>query len=189
MGSRSKTANRVPSILSHCLRRLHQLLDFGKPRAAFLIAWSAIESTMRTAARREELEIEEGAPRFVLKTLYSRRGNVVTRTMIDYNIAWTKRNRLVHGLSVNHLEPARCPVHDRVRKAASVPVTRLGGCMIRRSASGTNRETRIAYIWPVHTPGLSAPSSTAASASGRWLPIKSLDPSVSSSRTPRLPGR
>ena len=36
-------------------------------------------------------------------------------------------------------------------------------------------------------PGRSARSSTEASASGRWLPIKTLVPSISSRRTPRVP--
>ncbi len=53
------------------LAESQQLLDLGRPRAAFLLAWSALESNMRTASRREELDIEEGVPRFVLKTLYS----------------------------------------------------------------------------------------------------------------------
>ena len=37
-----------PEYVESLLAEAQQLLDFGKPRAAFLIAWSAIESTMRT---------------------------------------------------------------------------------------------------------------------------------------------
>jgi hypothetical protein len=77
-----------------------QLLDCGKPRAAFLLAWSAVESTMRTAARRESLEIGNGDPLFVLKTLYS--NGVISYD--EYDLLQRQldgRNRLVHGLSID----------------------------------------------------------------------------------------
>jgi hypothetical protein len=86
------------------LDEARQLLDFGKPRAAFLIGWSAIETVMRTSCRCENLEIGDGSPHFVLKTLYS--NGVISYD--DYNrlrLGVDKRNRLVHGLSVDHLEP------------------------------------------------------------------------------------
>jgi hypothetical protein len=51
------------------LAEAQQSLELDKPRAAVLLAWSAIESAMRSAVRRESLEIGDGAPRFVLKTL------------------------------------------------------------------------------------------------------------------------
>jgi uncharacterized protein YutE (UPF0331/DUF86 family) len=93
-----------PEYVESLLTEAQQLLDLGKPRAAFLVAWSAIESTMRTAARRESLEIEEGAPRFVLKTLYA--NGVISYEDYDrLRLCLDKRNRLVHGLSVDHLEP------------------------------------------------------------------------------------
>jgi REase_AHJR-like len=86
------------------LEEARQLLDFGKARAAFLIGWSAIETAMRTSCRCENLEIGDGSPHFVLKTLYS--NGVISYE--DYNrlrLCLDKRNRLVHGLSVDHLEP------------------------------------------------------------------------------------
>src|SRR5439155_20491668 len=47
-----------PEYVESLLTEAQQLLDLGKPRAAFLVAWSANESTMRTAAHREDLDIE-----------------------------------------------------------------------------------------------------------------------------------
>jgi uncharacterized protein YutE (UPF0331/DUF86 family) len=81
-----------------------ELLDIGKLRAAFLVAWSAIESTMRTAARREDLDIEEGVPHFVLTTLYSN-GVISYEDYERVRRCLDDRNRLVHGLTVNHLDP------------------------------------------------------------------------------------
>jgi hypothetical protein len=86
------------------LEEAHQLLDIGKSRGAFLVASSAIESTMRNAARRERLDIGAGDPRFVLKTLYS--NGVMSYEDYDRLIhCLDKRNRLVHGLSAGSLEP------------------------------------------------------------------------------------
>ena len=53
------------------LKKSQELLGFNKTRASLLVGWSAAESAMRTAARRENLPIGDGDPRFVLKTLYS----------------------------------------------------------------------------------------------------------------------
>jgi hypothetical protein len=93
-----------PEYVDSLLAEAQRLLDLGQPRAAFLIAWSAIESTMRTAARREKLEIAEGVPRFVLTTLYS--NGVISYEDYDrIRLSLDKRNRLVHGLPVDHLEP------------------------------------------------------------------------------------
>ena len=87
------------------LAEAQQSLDSDKPRAAFLLVWSAIESAMRSAARRESLEIRDGAPRFVLKTLYS--NGVISYEDFDrLQRRLDERNRLAHGLLVDHLEPA-----------------------------------------------------------------------------------
>lgn len=85
------------------LAEAQELFEIGKPRAAFLVAWSAIESTMRTAARREDLDIEEGVPRFVLTTLYSN-GVISYEDYERVRRCLNDRNRLVHGLPVGHLE-------------------------------------------------------------------------------------
>jgi hypothetical protein len=93
-----------PEYVESLLEEARQLLDLGKARAAFLIGWSAIETAMRTSGRCENLEIGDGSPPFVLKTLYS--NGVISYE--DYNrlrLCLDKRNRLVHGLSVDHLEP------------------------------------------------------------------------------------
>ena len=91
-----------PEYVESLLSEAQQLLDFGKPRAAFLVAWSAIESTMRTAARHEKLNIEEGIPRFVLKTLYSN-GVISYEDYVRLRRCLDQRNRLVHGLPVDRL--------------------------------------------------------------------------------------
>jgi hypothetical protein len=86
------------------LTEAHRLLDFGIPRAAFLVGWSAIETVMRSSARCEKLEIGDGSPRFVLKTLYSN-GIISFEDYDRLRICLEKRNRLVHGLPVQNLEP------------------------------------------------------------------------------------
>jgi hypothetical protein len=85
------------------LAEAQQSLDSNKPRGAFILVWSAIESAMRSAARREELEIGDGAPRFVLKTLYS--NGVISYEDFDrLQRRLDDRNRLVHGLPVDRLD-------------------------------------------------------------------------------------
>lgn len=86
------------------LKEAQELLDAGKLRASFLMAWSAAETTMRTWARRENLEIGNGDPRFVLKTLYGN-GVVPFDVYERFGRCLSDRNRLAHGLPVNNLEP------------------------------------------------------------------------------------
>jgi hypothetical protein len=93
-----------PDYVEALLKEAHELLDSGKQRASFLITWAAAESAMRTLARREKLEIGNGDPGFVLKTLYS--NGVVSFEV--YERFWGSlddRNRLVHGLSVDGPDP------------------------------------------------------------------------------------
>ena len=93
-----------PDYVDSLLAEAQQSLDSDKPRAAVLLVWSAIESAMRSAARRESLEIGDGAPRFVLKTLYS--NGVISYEEFDrLQRRLDDRDRLVHGLSVDRLEP------------------------------------------------------------------------------------
>ena len=66
------SADYVESLLTEA----QQLIDLGKPRAAMLLACSAIESTMRTAARRERLEIKE-IPALRFEDFVLRRGDFV----------------------------------------------------------------------------------------------------------------
>ena len=58
-----------PAYVESLLTEAEELVDSGKPRAAFLLAWSAVETAMRTAANRERLDIKDGAPLLVLNTL------------------------------------------------------------------------------------------------------------------------
>jgi hypothetical protein len=93
-----------PDYVEALLKEAHEFLDSGKLRASFLMTWAAAESAMRTAARRENLEIGNGDPAFVLKTLYS--NGVVSFDVYDgFRRCLDDRNRLVHGLSVNVLQP------------------------------------------------------------------------------------
>jgi hypothetical protein len=93
-----------PEYVDSLLAEAQQSLDSDRPRAAFLLVWSAIESAMRSAARRESLEIGDGAPRFVLKTLYS--NGVISYEEFDrLQRRLDDRDRLVHGLPVDRLEP------------------------------------------------------------------------------------
>lgn len=68
------------------------------------MTWAAAESAMRSSARRENLEIGNGDPAFVLKTLYSN-GVVSFDVYEGFRSGLNDRNRLVHGLSVNDLRP------------------------------------------------------------------------------------
>jgi len=93
-----------PEYVDSLLAEAQQSLDSAKPRAAFLLVWSAIESAMRSAARRESLEIRDGAPRFVLKTLYSN-GIISYEDFDRLQRRLDERNSLAHGLPVDHLDP------------------------------------------------------------------------------------
>jgi hypothetical protein len=86
------------------LKEAEEVLDSGKLRAAFVMAWSAAEATMRLAAVREGEEIRNGDPHFVLKTLYSN-GIMSFDVYERFRRCMDGRNRLVHGLPVHNLEP------------------------------------------------------------------------------------
>lgn len=93
-----------PEYVESLLAEAQQLLGLEMPRAAFLVAWAAIESSMRAAARRDQVDIRDGAPDFVLRSLLS--NGLISRE--DYDRArrcLDERNRLVHGLAVDRLEP------------------------------------------------------------------------------------
>ncbi len=80
-------------------------LGAGVLRAAFLLAWAAVEAAMRAAARREGLAIDREVPPFVLKTLYS--NGLISRE--DYNRVeqcFQVRNALVHGFAPSKFESA-----------------------------------------------------------------------------------
>jgi len=93
-----------PDYVAALLKEAHELLDSGKLRASFVMTWAAAESAMRTSARRERLEIGNGDPRFVFKTLYTN-GVISFENYERFQRCLDIRNRLVHGLSVNGLQP------------------------------------------------------------------------------------
>jgi hypothetical protein len=93
-----------PDYVEGLLKEALELLGSGTLRASFLMTWAAAESAMRTSARRENLEIGNGDPDFVLKTLYSN-GVVSFDVYEGFRSCLNDRNRLVHGLSVNDLQP------------------------------------------------------------------------------------
>jgi hypothetical protein len=93
-----------PEYVESLLAESGQLLRLEKPRAAFLVGWAAIESSMRTAARREPLDIGDGSPGFVLKSLFS--NGLISREDFDrLRRSLDDRNRLVHGLATDRLGP------------------------------------------------------------------------------------
>jgi hypothetical protein len=111
-----------PEHLESLLSEADELIDLARPRPAFLIAWAAIESAMRTSARREGLEISDGAPGFVLKTLYSN-GVISCDDYEKLRISLGERNKLVHGLAADSLQPndARFIVELARRLLAETP--------------------------------------------------------------------
>jgi hypothetical protein len=90
--------------LESLLFEADELISLARPRAAFLVAWAAIESAMRVSAQRVGLEISDGAPRFVLKTLYSN-GVISFDDYEKLRLSLDERNKLLHGLAADGLEP------------------------------------------------------------------------------------
>jgi hypothetical protein len=86
-----------PDYVQSLLTEAEELVDHGKPRPAFLVAWSAVETAMRTAALREQLDIKDGAPLFVLNTLCAY-GVIGQEDYDQVRQRLNERNRLVHGL-------------------------------------------------------------------------------------------
>src|SRR5437762_608058 len=78
-------------------------LAVGVTRASFVIAWAAVEATMRAAARREGIAIDRELPLFVLKTLYS--NGIISREDYDrVEHCFHVRNALVHGFAPPNFE-------------------------------------------------------------------------------------
>ncbi len=73
-------------------------LGVGVLRAAFLLAWAAVEAAMREAARREGMAMDREVPHFVLKTLYA--NGIISREDYDrIENCFSVRNALVHGFA------------------------------------------------------------------------------------------
>ncbi|HUG92306.1 MAG TPA: hypothetical protein VML55_15815 [Planctomycetaceae bacterium] len=85
--------------------RAEQLLDQGHLDAACLIGWSALEASLREAARRLLIPLEEQDPQSVLNSLYVE--GVFTRDEYDaLQAAFRVRNAVAHGLNSAGLTPA-----------------------------------------------------------------------------------
>ena len=94
-GQRHPTGRRAepsPEYVESLLVEARRSLDLGQPRGAFLVAWSAIETAMGTASRREDLDIDEGGPRSVLTTLYSN-GIISDEDREQLRLCMNKRDR------------------------------------------------------------------------------------------------
>ena len=82
----------------HDLDQAEKSSQNGELSSAFIIAWSALESAMRRAARASGLEIKNISPSFLLNTLYA--NGLIERAAFDQLSAHLRlRNSLVHGLS------------------------------------------------------------------------------------------
>jgi uncharacterized protein YutE (UPF0331/DUF86 family) len=93
-----------PQFTATLIEEAETLLRAGAVRAAFVIAWSAVEAVMREIASRENIEIEKVTPRFILKSLYS--VGIVSRQDFDkLSETMNLRSEVVHGF-----EPAHLPV-------------------------------------------------------------------------------
>ena len=78
------------------LESVRQLLSINQEDAATLLAWSAAEATLRLVARRQEIELEENQPLFVINQMYS----LGALSRKDYQLlqeGMRVRNLIVHG--------------------------------------------------------------------------------------------
>lgn len=92
-----------PQFTATLMQEAENLLNAGALRAAFIIAWSAVEAAMREIAFREKIETEKVTPRFILKSLYS--GGIVSRQDFKKISEYMNlRSEVVHGF-----EPASLP--------------------------------------------------------------------------------
>jgi uncharacterized protein YutE (UPF0331/DUF86 family) len=96
----------TPEFTERLLNELDELVPKGAVRARFLLAWSAAESAMRVAAQREGVVDASLSPRLVVRDLVSA-GLISQQQMTQLEPAQVARNRLVHGLPTNDLEPGQ----------------------------------------------------------------------------------
>jgi hypothetical protein len=108
-----------PEYVESLLAEAQRTLDVDQHRAAFLVAWSAIETAMRTAARREDLDIDRGVPPIrpddlVLGRHHLRRGLRAAANLSEQEGSARPRS------SCRSARAGRDRVHDRIREASSV---------------------------------------------------------------------
>ncbi len=85
------------------LRQAEAILNSGFPDAALLLAWSAVEATLRLLAEKERLPLERDDAVYLLRLLVTRA--VITRE--EYGRLWDVlelRNAVAHGLRPPQLE-------------------------------------------------------------------------------------
>lgn len=87
------------------LREAEQLSAHSHRTAAFLLAWSAVEGSLRLVAEREQVELEAHAPVQIVQELYSM--GLLSRAQYETLAAHLDlRNALVHGFQVPETEVA-----------------------------------------------------------------------------------
>ncbi len=96
-----------PQFTITLMQEAESLLNAGALRAAFIIAWSAVEAVMREIALREKIDMEKVTPSFILKSLYS--GGIVSRQDFGKLSEYMNlRSEVVHGFEPTSL-PADAP--------------------------------------------------------------------------------
>jgi REase_AHJR-like len=92
-----------PRFTGTLIEEAENLLKGGAQRAAFIIAWSAVEAAMRQIALRQRIAAENVTPGFIVKSLYS--AGIVSREDFDKLTEYLSvRNEVIHGF-----EPANLP--------------------------------------------------------------------------------
>jgi hypothetical protein len=99
-------AEASPEFTQRLLNELDELVPKGAIRARFLLAWSAAESALRIAAQREGVTDAALSPRLVARDL-ALAGVISQQQLAQLEPAQAVRNRLVHGLPTNDLEPGQ----------------------------------------------------------------------------------
>jgi hypothetical protein len=92
--------------VAHSLGQVETLLSSGHKEAALLLAWSAVEATLRLLARRERLAPEREDAPYLLKLLATR----AVLTGAQHDRVWDAlqlRNAVAHGHKPPELDPTK----------------------------------------------------------------------------------
>lgn len=114
----------TPESTRRLLEELDELLPRGATRARFLVAWAAAEAGMRVAARQAGLDPDRAPPRQLMADLTS--AGILSQAQLDrLRQLFAVRNRLIHGVPVDGLDPAASEdlagVARRLIEVAPVP--------------------------------------------------------------------
>ena len=97
-------AAQGPDYAKSIIAEADALIQSGALRGGLVLAWSAAEAAMRDAARRENIEIEDQTPRFLIKSLYA--NGVVSREQYDRLGEYLAlRNGVIHGFQPSPFGP------------------------------------------------------------------------------------